>query len=497
MSFTFEQSEMDWIVAQQEADQAGTSGAQCNAAAAPVARTATRPEVVILGGGFGGLNAAKALKKSPVNVTLVDQHNYHLFQPLLYQAATAALTPAEIASPVRGILRDQKNTTVYMDTITGIDKQARTVQTRSGRAIHYDYLVIATGARHSYFNNDHWAEVAPGLKSLDDAMKLRHRILLAFEQAEMEKDADRRHAFLTYVIVGAGPTGVEMAGAIAELGHSIAHDFRNVSTRCAHVMLVEAGDRVLPQFAPALSAKAKRNLESLGVEVLTGVRVEQIERGWVTLNQKRIATETVIWAAGVQASPAGIWLNGKTDRAGRVLVNQDLSLPQHPEIFVIGDTAAFTPKDSERPLPGVAPVAKQQGHFVGRLIDGLVRGRDSRPSFKYRDYGSMATIGRNHAIADIWGLHISGIIGWFLWGFAHVFFLIGFRNQLRVSFSWLWAYITYQRGARLITGMGFNTEENDHEQTDKQEAEQQHSETDQSGAAGRGVARRVRMGSTG
>ncbi len=451
-----------------------------------------RPEVVIVGGGFGGISAAQALAGAPVNITLIDKHNYHLFQPLLYQAATAALNPAEIASPIRNILRDQKNVTVYMDTVSGIDKDQRRVHTDSGRAIPFDFLILATGARHSYFNNDHWAEYAPGLKSLDDAMKLRHRILHAFEQAEMETDPDKHHAHLTFVIIGGGPTGVEMAGAIAELGHSIAHDFRTFSTRCARVILVEAGDRVLAQFAPQLSERTRQDLESIGVEVMTGIRVEQIERGAVLLNGKRLSTETVIWAAGVQASPAGTWLDAKTDRAGRVQVNRDCSLAGYPEIFVIGDTAAFIPEGSERPLPGVAPVAKQQGRFVGKLIGNRLRGKRGNDHFRYRDYGSMATIGRNRAIADLHGLHVRGIAGWFLWSFAHILFIADFRNRLRVALSWLWAYLTYQRGSRLITGMGFNIEDNDNEKRNTQSGE-----NSESGLAGWRSARRVRMGSPG
>lgn len=452
----------------------------------------SRFNVVILGGGFGGISAAQALARTPVNVTLIDKHNYHLFQPLLYQAATAALNPADIASPIRGILRDQKNVTVYMDTVQGIDKETRLVHTESGRAHPYDFLIVATGARHSYFGKDEWAEYAPGLKSLDDAMKLRHRILHAYEQAEMEPDPEKHHAWLTFVIVGGGPTGVEMAGAIAELGHSIAHDFRTFSTRCSRVILVEAGDRVLAQFAPHQSERTQRDLEAMGVEVMTSTRVEHVGRGEVILNQKRLAAETVIWAAGVQASPAGAWLNTKTDRAGRVIVNPDLSIHGYPEIFVIGDAAAFMPENSDRPLPGVAPVAKQQGKYVGRLIHACATGRNFRERFRYRDYGSMATIGRNRAIADLKGLHLHGMPGWFLWSFAHVYFLIGFRNRLRVALSWLWAYFTYQRGSRLITGMGFTTEEQDDEEQDRH-----YDKTSEPRAAGWRSTRRVRLGSPG
>jgi NADH:ubiquinone reductase (H+-translocating) len=335
-----------------------------------------RLKVVIVGGGFGGLSAAKALAKAPVDVILIDRHNYHLFQPLLYQVATAALTSAEIASPIRGILRKQKNTTVYLDTVVGIDKERRLVHTESGRSFPYDYLILATGAQHSYFGNDQWAEFAPGLKTIDDATELRRRILIAFERAEMETDDQESHdAFLAFVIVGGGPTGVEMAGAIAELAHSIAYDFRHISTRCAKILLVEAGDRILPQFDPMLSKRAKRDLESLGVKVLVNTRVEEVGQGYAVLNGATIRAETVIWAAGVKSSPAGEWLGVKTDRSGRVIVEHDLSVPSHEEIFVIGDAAALVPSSSDRPLPGLAPVAKQQGYYVGNLINAWIAKR--------------------------------------------------------------------------------------------------------------------------
>jgi NADH dehydrogenase len=453
------------------------------------AQGATLPRVVIIGGGFGGLSAARALARTRAAVTLVDRHNYHLFQPLLYQAATAALTPSGIAEPVRGILRGQRNTTVFMDAVTGIDRASRCVRTAGGRVLRWDYLVVATGARHSYFGRDHWADHAPGLKTLDDAMKLRHRILSAFEQAEMETaDADRRRALLTFVIVGGGPTGVEMAGSIAELARSIAHDFRNVSTHCAHVVLAEAGERVLAQFHPRLSARARRDLEEMGVDVRTGTRVEDVGGGRVNLNGEPLRAETVIWAAGVQASPAGAWLGAATDRAGRVIVNADLTVPGMPDVYVIGDTAAFTPAGAAAPLPGVAPVAKQQGAFAGRRIASLVAGRRAPARFRYRDFGSMATIGRHRAVADIRGLHCSGLPGWLLWSVAHIYFLVGFRSRALVALTWLWAYVTWQRGSRLITGMGFNVEEKGNEHT---------SEDSEPGAAGRGRPRRVRVGRAG
>lgn len=411
------------------------------------------PQVVIVGGGFGGLCAAKALAKAPVEVTLIDRHNYHLFQPLLYQVATAALSPAEIASPIRGILRKQKNTTVYLNTVVSIDKERRLVHTESGCTFPYDYLILATGAQHSYFGHDPWAEFAPGLKTIDDAMELRRRILLAFEHAEMEtQDQEKRSAYLTFIIVGGGPTGVETAGAIAELAHSIAHDFRNVSTHCARILLVEAGDRILPQFDPRLSARAKRDLESLEVEVLVNTKVEEVGQGFAMLGGTQVRAETLIWAAGVKASPVGRWLGVEADRSGRVRVDYDLSVSGYEEIFVIGDAAAFIPIGTDRPLPGLAPVAKQQGYYVGNLIASWISKGKALPPFRYKDYGTMATIGRNRGIADMVKLRFTGFIGWLFWGIVHVYFLIGFRNRLIVALRWLWAYLTYQRGVRLITG---------------------------------------------
>lgn len=411
-----------------------------------------RPHVVIVGAGFGGLEAAKALANTEVEVTLIDRHNYHLFQPLLYQVATAALTPAEIASPIRHIVRDAKNITVFMDTVEGVDAKAGTLMTKGGRQIAYDYLILATGARHSYFGKNEWANAAPGLKTIDDAFELRQRILTAFEKAEMEEDAEKRKAWLTFIIVGAGPTGAELAGAIAELArHSLVFDFRHIKPSSARIILADAGARVLSGFNEKLSAKAHKHLEDLGVEIALNARVDHVDASGVDMEDRHIAARTVIWAAGVEASPAGKWLAAKTDRMGRVIVKNDLSVPNHPDIFVIGDTASLTPEDEVRALPGLAPVAKQMGKYVARGILARQSG-GTRRVFHYHDHGTMATIGRDRAIADLYGLRVSGKPGWLLWSFAHIYFLVGFRSRITVGFSWFWAYLTWQRGVRLITG---------------------------------------------
>ena len=417
------------------------------------AAAATRRErVVIVGAGFAGLTAAKALAKAPVDLTVVDRRNYHLFQPLLYQVATAGLSPAEIATPIRSVLREQRNTRVLLGRVGAIDKHARTVEVE-GRSVPYDTLIIATGARHAYFGRDEWEEVAPGLKKIDDATKLRHRILLAFEDAETTEDVAERRHLLTFVIIGGGPTGVELAGAIAELAKvALARDFRHIDPRASRIILVEGGPRVLATFPEALSAFAKRALEKLGVEVRLGHPASACDVGGVVVSGERIEARTIIWAAGVAASPAAKWLGAEKDRAGRVIVGRDLTLPGHPEIFVIGDTAAAPGLDGE-PLPGVAPVAKQQGAYVGRVIAARAMAKAEPPPFRYRSYGNLATIGRKVAVADFGRIRLGGRVAWLLWGVIHVLFLIGFRNRIAVLLDWLWAYVTFQRGARIITSV--------------------------------------------
>ena len=408
------------------------------------------PRVVIIGAGFGGLSAAKQLAGAPFDVTLIDQHNYHLFQPLLYQVATAALSPADIASPIRSILRDQGNAKVILAKVTGIDV-ARKEVVAEGRRVPFDFLVIATGAEHAYFGND-WASHAPGLKTIDDATYLRRRILLAFERAETETDPDERRRLLNFVVVGGGPTGVEMAGAIAELAkRALASDFRSIDPRSARVILVEAAPRLLTPFDPSLSETARTALEQLGVEVRLGSGVTDCDGAGVTVGSERIETRTIMWAAGVKASPAAEWLGVDADRAGRVKVEPDLSVPGHPNIFVIGDVALVMDADGQS-LPGVAPVAKQQGKYVAKLLIARADGK-ALPPFRYRDFGSLATVGRKKAVAHFGKLKISGFLAWLLWSVAHIYFLIGFRNRLVVALSWMWGYLTFQRGTRLITGI--------------------------------------------
>jgi NADH:ubiquinone reductase (H+-translocating) len=436
-------------------------GQLANASPAPsetAASIPTRlPRVVIVGAGFGGLSAAIALRRAKVHVTLIDRRNYHLFQPLLYQVATAALSPADIAQPIRSILRHQRNATVLLGTVTGVDTATRDVlilgpDPSTDRRIPYDYLIVATGARHAYFGNDAWEPFAPGLKKIEDATDIRRRILLAFEEAENAAHAEQRAPMLCFVVVGGGPTGVELAGAIAELASmALAADFRHVDPRQTRVVLVEAGPRLLPAFPEALAAKAQRALERLGVEVRLGAPVTACDEGGVMVREERIAARTVLWAAGVAASPAAKWLGAERDRAGRAKVAADLSLPGHPEIFVIGDTALATDATGKA-LPGIAPAAKQAGRYAARVIRALVDGRKAPPPFRYHHLGNLATIGRKAAIADFGRLHLSGRIAWLLWGMVHIYFLIGFRNRLVVALDWLWAYLTFERGSRLITG---------------------------------------------
>ena len=416
---------------------------------------AARPHVVIIGGGFGGLYAAKGLGKSPVRITLVDRSNHHLFQPLLYEVATAALSPAEIAAPIRAVFSKQRNTAVLLGNVVEIDTAHRIVHLADG-AIAYDYLVVAAGATHSYFGNDDWARFAPGLKTIDDALEIRQRFLLAFETAEREADDAARRTLLTFVVIGAGPTGVELAGTMAELARkAIPRDFRTIDASTARVILVEAMDRVLPTFPPDLSEKARRSLEELGVEVRLNSPVTKIDGDGVCIGSERINTENIIWAAGVQASPLGKSLGAPTDRAGRVMVQSDLSIPGHPEVFVIGDLASVVDPDTNKPVPGVAPAAIQMGKYVARVIDREVRGKalpQQRRPFHYRDKGMLATIGRAKAVAKLGKLKFSGLIAWLLWALVHVMYLIGFRNRLIVMLQWAWAYIAFQRGARVITG---------------------------------------------
>jgi NADH dehydrogenase FAD-containing subunit len=401
------------------------------------------------------LAAARTLRTANAKITVVDRRNYHLFQPLLYQVATAGLSPADIATPIRAILRDQANAEVLMARVTGVDRRSRAlIVGDSGRQIPFDYLVIATGARHAYFGHDDWENFAPGLKKIDDATAIRHRILVAFERAETETDPDERQRLLTFVVIGGGPTGVEMAGTIAELAKkTLVQDFCTINPASARVILVEGGPRVLAAFPESLSVKAENSLAALGVEVLTGHPVQKCDGEGVTRDGRRIESRTLIWAAGVQASPAGRWLQLETDRAGRVHVNPDLSIPGDPGIFVIGDTSTLTWRDN-RPVPGVAPAAKQMGHYVGKLIAKRIAGEPAPPPFHYRHVGNFATIGRHAAVADFGRFRISGYLAWLLWGVAHIYFLIGFRNRIVVMMDWLWAYLTFHRGVRLITGSG-------------------------------------------
>ncbi|MBN8875800.1 MAG: NAD(P)/FAD-dependent oxidoreductase [Rhodospirillales bacterium] len=407
------------------------------------------PRLVVIGAGFGGLAAAQGLARQPVALTVIDRRNHHLFQPLLYQVATAGLSPADIATPIRSLFRHRRQVRVLMAEVTGIDVAGRVVRTSAG-SVPYDTLVIATGAQDAYFGHSAWERFAPGLKTVEDAVAIRRRILLAFEHAEAEPDPERQRRLLTFVIVGGGPTGVELAGAIAELAKvALALDFRRIDPRSARVVLVEAGPRVLATFPDPLSEAAARGLHELGVEVRTGAAVSDCDADGVALGATRIEAATVLWAAGVTASPAARWLGVPADRAGRVVVGPELTVPEHPEVFVIGDTAHVAGPQG-RPLPGVAPVAKQQGEYVARAIAARRAGR-APAAFRYRDLGNLATIGRGRAVADFGWIRLSGRFAWLLWGLVHVAFLIGFRNRIAVLLDWLWAYVTFRRGARLIT----------------------------------------------
>jgi NADH dehydrogenase len=413
-------------------------------------QTTSLPHVLILGGGFAGIYAAKALRNAPVRVTVVDRRNHHLFQPMLYQVATAGLNPSDIASPIRSILRRAKNIEVVLAQVDDIDVERHEVRFTDGTVVSYDYLLVATGARHSYFGHDEWEELAPGLKSLEDALEIRRRVLLAFERAEREPDPVRRHAYLTFVVVGGGPTGVEMAGAVAELRrYALRRDFRHIDPAEATVMLLEGGPRLLPSYPESLSDEAKRELRRLGVEVRTQTMVTDIRKGCVSAAGWTIPTQTVIWAAGNVASPILRCLGAPLDYAGRAVVEPDCTIPGHPEVFVLGDAAAFNHQEGGT-LPGTSPVAIQMGEYAARAIEGDLAGRPRR-AFSYWDKGQLAVIGRGQAVADIWKLHFGGFIAWLIWIFVHVFFLIGFRNRVMVLLQWAWSYLTYSRGARLIT----------------------------------------------
>jgi NADH:ubiquinone reductase (H+-translocating) len=407
-----------------------------------------RPKVVIVGAGFGGLEAAKSLARAAVDVTVIDRVNHHCFQPLLYQVATAALSPAEVAWPIRHILRKQMNATVLMAEVRGIDTNKRIVHADS-ISVPYDYLVLATGATHSYFGHDEWAEVAPGLKRIEDATRIRRHILIAFERAELATEEAERRRLLTFAIVGGGPTGVEMAGAISEVARqSLAKDFRHIDPTAARIVLIEAGPRIMPTLPEKLSDYVRRTLGKKGVEVMTSTRVTACDARGVEFEHGRLDAGTVIWAAGVVASPAARWLDAACDRAGRVLVNPDLSVPKHPDVFVLGDTATVVDQPG---IPGTAPPAKQMGAYVGRLIAAKVAGRPPPPPFHYRNLGDLATIGRHAAVVKLGRFELTGFLGWLFWSLVHIYFLIGVRDRFIVAFTWLWDYITFQRGARLIT----------------------------------------------
>jgi len=412
-----------------------------------------KPRVVIVGAGFGGLNVARSLAKAPVQITVVDRRNHHTFQPLLYQVATAGLSPGEIAAPIRSILRGHHNVEVLMAEVTGFDLDRRVVETADS-GIGYDYLIVAAGASHAYFGHEEWERFAPGLKTIEDALEIRRRVLLAFELAERQSAAGESALPLNFVIVGGGPTGVELAGTLSEIcHHALTHEFRAIDPARAHILLIEGGPRVLPAYAEDLSRSAQEQLQRLSVEVRTSTMVTQVEPGAVRIGNTRLEAAVVLWAAGVAASPLGKKLGVAVDRAGRVPVQPDLSIPNHPEVFVIGDLAAAKDQHGKM-LPGVAPVAIQEGRFVAKLIRHEIEAGkgNSRSAFHYWDKGSLATIGRAAAVAEFGKIHISGFIAWLSWLFVHILFLIGFRNRLLVFIQWAWSYVTYERGARLITG---------------------------------------------
>jgi NADH dehydrogenase len=413
--------------------------------------TGIMPRVVIVGAGFAGLQAARGLRDVPVQVTVIDRNNHHLFQPLLYQVATAGISPADICAPIRHVLKKQQNTEVLMGEVTGVDVQEQRVF-MDNQAVPFDYLILATGARDSYFGHPDWAKFAPGLKSIRQATEIRNQILWAFEQAEKESDEEKRLALLTFVLVGAGPTGIEMAGSVAGLAHkTLTAEFHHINPADARIILVEALPRILLAFPERLANKAKKALNHLGVEVRTNSPVEDVNSEGVVIGGKLLPAKTVIWTAGVAASPAGAWLGTETDRGGRVKVNRDTSIPGHPNIFVLGDTAQFIQDENGKPLPGVAQVAMQQGRYVAGVIADRIAGKEHGEAFHYVDKGNMATVGRFYAIASIGKLQFSGWLAWFMWLVLHLFFLIGFRNRMVVLFQWIVYFTTFRRGARVIT----------------------------------------------
>ncbi|THD45370.1 MAG: NAD(P)/FAD-dependent oxidoreductase [Bradyrhizobium sp.] len=413
--------------------------------------TQDTPHLVVVGAGFGGLELVARLAGAPLRITIIDQRNHHLFQPLLYQVATTSLATSEIAWPIRHLVHRRKDVVTLLGAVVGVDAVERKVLLEDGGAVDFDFLALATGARHAYFGHDEWEPFAPGLKTLEDATDIRRRILLAFEHAERESDAERRAALLTFVIIGAGPTGVELAGTIVELAHeTIRDDFRHFDPRATRVVLIEAGQRILPGFAEDLALYAHRALERLGVEIELGRAVSQCSADGVLFGETTLAAKTILWAAGVQASAAAQWLAAPTDRAGRILVAPDLSVPGHDNIFALGDTVSIAAPDG-RPVPGIAPAAKQQGTYVAAIIRARLAGAPSPGPFRYRHAGSLATIGKRAAIIDFGWIKLRGRIAWWMWGVAHIYFLIGLRNRLSVAMSWLWIYLSGQRSARLIT----------------------------------------------
>jgi NADH dehydrogenase len=410
-----------------------------------------KQKVLVVGGGFAGLQLVKSLRHDEIEITLLDQRNHHLFQPLLYQVATSILPTSEIAWPIRHVLRRRKDVTTLLGTVTAVDSDAKRVHLADNSTLDYDILVLATGARHSYFGNDEWESAAPGLKTLEDATTIRRRLLTAFERAESAASKAEREALLTFAIIGAGPTGVELAGIIVELAHeTLRPEFRNIDTREAKVILVEAGPTVLPAFPDKLSNYTKAALESLGVTILTNQPVTECTEQHIIAGEQKIPCRTVVWAAGVAASPAAMWLNAEADRAGRTMVNKDLSVPGLNNVFVIGDTAAVQQANGD-PVPGIAPAAKQQGQYVARVIANRLNGKQQQRDFKYKHAGNLATIGKGAAVVDLGRIQLSGTIAWWVWGIAHIYFLIGTRSRIAVAWSWLWSYLTGHNNARLIT----------------------------------------------